>query len=205
MRHHAARCSSKSTCPRWGRSRAVAEPHPRAGEHPSQLSPRSTALSRTASSHPGPFRGDRHHHGFRDAEYRPVEQFGSANPVEQSFLPGPSPSGRLRREDRRIAPPTRLSMAWFPDSQSCLRYLAHPRWPVGFVCPSARRGAPGRRRGRGGCVRSVAADFGDRRRSSIRSALPCRPGSRRSGSSLRRGTACQLPNPPSSGSAHDGR
>src|SRR6476661_8343134 len=26
-------------------------------------------------------------------------------------------------------------LEWFPDNQSCLDYLARPRWPDGFVCP----------------------------------------------------------------------
>ena len=29
-------------------------------------------------------------------------------------------------------------LAWFPDNQACLDYLAELRWPDGFVCPACK-------------------------------------------------------------------
>src|SRR5665811_2122087 len=31
-------------------------------------------------------------------------------------------------------------LAWFPDDESCLNYLADLRWPDGFVCPACESG-----------------------------------------------------------------
>ena len=31
-------------------------------------------------------------------------------------------------------------LAWFPDNQACLEYLARLRWPEGFACPACGHG-----------------------------------------------------------------